>query len=258
MLILVLHGSNQTGPKVRAFSGYTLDRLAVGHRAAVVYPDAYKGSWNDARSTMKSRARAEGVDDVHFITAVIDDLQAGYAKLPVFAVGYSNGGHMVIRLVHEVPDRLTGAVLIGATQPTPDVLSVVDRHQPMAVMLIHGTRDPIAPYAGGVTSLWGFRPRGTGLSAPDSARYFADRNSITTAPTTEKLDHRRESANTSVTVQRWRQEGHLGVTLYTVENGGHVIPNPARKPLFIFGRSTRDLDAGQAVSDFVDEQPGGA
>jgi hypothetical protein len=32
------------------------------------------------------------------------------------------------------------------------------------------------PYEGGMASLWGFRPRGLGLSARDSATYYAGRN----------------------------------------------------------------------------------
>jgi polyhydroxybutyrate depolymerase len=59
-LLLVLHGSNQSGAKVRAFSGHSFDQLAARDNAIVVYADAYKGPWNDARSTVTSRARTDG------------------------------------------------------------------------------------------------------------------------------------------------------------------------------------------------------
>ncbi len=165
-LVLVLHGSNQTGAGVRKFSGHTFDELAARRKAIVVYPNAYKGLWNDARRSMQSPARKDNVDDVAFLAELIDHGVRQYGTSHVFAVGYSNGGQMAIRLAHEIPDRLRGLALIGATQPTPDNFSVADRYSPLPVLIIHGTRDPLVPYAGGVASLWGFRPRGSGLSAP--------------------------------------------------------------------------------------------
>lgn len=100
----------------------------------------------------------------------------------------------------------------------------------------------------------GFRPRGEGLSAPDSARYFADRNGITTGPTIEQLPHRPDSGETSVTVTRWRQEGKAGVTLYTVVSGGHAVPNPTKRALFMLGRTARDINAADIVADLIAAQ----
>jgi polyhydroxybutyrate depolymerase len=250
-LVLVLHGAHQTGAKVRAFSGRSFDRLAADASSLVIYPDAYKRLWNDARASGNLPARTEGIDDTAFIAALIDR----YEDLSVYVAGYSNGGQMAIKLVHEIPDRLSGAVIISATQPTPDNLTVNDRHLPVPVVLVSGTRDPVVPYGGGVTSLWGFGPRGTGLSAPDSARYFAERNGIAAVPSTEQLPHRPESGRTSVTRQRWQQNTRPSVTLYTVINGGHVIPNPTKKAPFIFGRTTRDINAADTVADLMTKTP---
>lgn len=119
--------------------------------------------------------------------------------------------------------------LIAATRPTPDNLLVTDAHMPLPVLLIHGTRDPLAPYADGVASLWGFRPRGTGLSAPASAGYFARRNGITAPATTHALPHNPESGRTSATLTRFEQPGKKRVVLHTIEGGGHVIPNPGKE-----------------------------
>lgn len=251
VLVVVLQGSNQTGARVRGFSGQCFDQLAVSRNAIVVYPDAWKGLWNDARLAMQSPARREGINDVAFIVALIDHFTTMHRELAVYVVGYSNGGQMAIRLVHEIPERLNGAVLIGATQPTPDNLVVMDRHQPVPIVEINGTRDPIVPYGGGVVSFWGFRSRGSGLSALDSARYFADRNGISNAPTVEHLPHRPESGRTSVTVNRWRQDGCESVTFYTVTNGGHVIPNPVSRAPLILGRTTRDINAADTVAELI-------
>ena len=249
-LLIVLHGSNQSGEKVRAFSGYGFDEIAATGEAVVVYPDAYKGLWNDARTGALSAARREGVDDIAFIHTLIAHFQQAHTTERVFVAGYSNGGQLAIRLAHELPDRLAGVALIGATQPTPDNLTVADQHGELPVLLMHGTRDPLVPYAGGMASLWGFRPRGTGLSAPESAAYFARRNGITTPSTTETLPHHPDSGNTAVTVTRFVQAGKPPVVLYTIENGGHVIPNSRKNALFILGKTTHDIEAAEAIWAF--------
>jgi polyhydroxybutyrate depolymerase len=251
-LVLVLHGSNQSGAKLRRFTGHAFDELADTHGAVVVYPDAYRGLWNDARATMKSPARSAGIDDVAFLTALISRLEEQYAARSVVAAGYSNGGQMVIRLIHEVPDRLAAAALIGATQPTADNFTVhADIHRALPVLIIHGTKDPLVPYSGGMASLWGLRPRGTGLSAPQTADYYADRNGITAPPTHRTIPHAPDSGPTSVTASDYRQDGHAPVVLYTVTNGGHTVPNPTRKALPILGRTTRDINAADVLWQFA-------
>ena len=193
------------------------------------------------------------MDDVAFLTALADHVQrqVGLRRRLVVA-GYSNGGQMAIRLLHEVPELLTAVALIGATQPTADNLLVDDRHASVPVLMIHGTRDPVAPYTGGVTSLFGWRPRGTGLSAPASATYYAARNAITASPSEPvDLPSRGDSTGTSVTLQRHQQAGRSPVELYTVYGGGHVVPNQRKRALRLLGRTTRDIDTGELVWTFV-------
>lgn len=251
-LVLVLHGSNQTAAKLRAATGGAFDALSAGGDAVVTYLDGYRGTWNDARASIDFPARREGVDDVAFVEAVVDAVGAARGTDPnrVYAIGFSNGGQMVIRLLHQVPDRLAGAALIAATQPVRANFLFADAAAvPRPVLLIHGTKDPVAPYEGGMTSLFGFRPRGLGLSAQRTARYYAERNGIDTAPTTSDLPHRTESRRTSVTRTDYRGPGREPVTLFTVTGGGHVIPGPKAFPR-LMGRTTRDLDTATAVSDF--------
>lgn len=80
----------------------------------MVYLDGYRGNWNDARKESFFPARTANVDDVAFTRAVIEKLGA---RKVFFAVGYSNGGQMVMRLIHEAPGLLGGAMIIAATLP---------------------------------------------------------------------------------------------------------------------------------------------
>ena len=48
----------------------------------------------------------------------------------------------------------------------------------------------LVPYLGGPAGLWGFRPHGDGMSAPDTAAYYARHNGITTEPTVTRTEGR--------------------------------------------------------------------
>ncbi|WNV86349.1 PHB depolymerase family esterase [Umezawaea sp. Da 62-37] len=251
-IVLLFHGSNQTAEVVRAFAGGTLDRFAEHGGAVVTYLDGYRRNWNDARVASDFPARRDGIDDVAFTGAVVDHLAERFAADPsrVHAVGFSAGGAMVIRLVHEIPSKLAGAGLIAATQPEPgNFMAFGGPAEPVPVVLFHGTKDPLVPYDGGMASLWGFRPRGLGLSARGTAEYFAARNGITAAPESHDLGRGADDTRTAVERTDYRQDGKSPVTLYTVHGGGHVIPNP-RKAIRVMGRSTRNLVAADALGGF--------
>lgn len=124
------------------------------------------------------------------------------------------------------------------------------------MLLVHGTRDPVVPYDGGVASLFGWRPRGTHLSAAASADYYATRNGLpidSAAPI--ELPHTLRSKGTSISGQRYQQAGRPPVELYTVHGGGHVVPNLRKRALPLLGRTTRDIDTGQLLWSFVAPLP---
>src|SRR4051794_39891087 len=101
-LLLVFHGSRQDARAFRAFTGNAFDRMG---RTAVAYLDGFRGNWNDARKADRFPARVQGIDDVAFAEAVVKRVADGRET---YAAGYSNGGGMVIRLLHERPDLLSG------------------------------------------------------------------------------------------------------------------------------------------------------
>ena len=254
-LVLALHGSGQSAARVRSATGGALDALAAAG-AAVAYLDAWRGGWNDDRTATDVPARRAGVDDVAYVAAVIEAAAATASIDParVSALGFSAGGQMVLSLLHRAPGLLASAVVVAATQPVPENFRLTTSAEPVAsprpVVLVHGTADPIAPYGGGVVSLWGLRPRGAGLSAPATARYLAARNGVDAEATTVAVPHRGERDGTSVTTTRFSSPGHAGVVLHTVHGGGHTVPGPKRFPR-LMGRTTRDVTAAGIVADLV-------
>lgn len=254
-LLLVFHGSKQTGEKFRAFTGYSFDAPAATGNTVVAYLDGYKNQWNDARKASNFPARTENINDVAFAKAMIDLLSGSHRidRSRVYAAGYSNGGAMVIRLIHEIPGSLAGAAILAATQPAPEnFLGTGAPAAPLPVLLMHGTRDHIVPYAGGLMSWWVrlvFRVGGRALSAERTAAYFAARNKITVPAITTTLPHDKKSGKTSVTRTDFRQDGKPPVVLYSVHGGGHTIPGPAKAP-FVLGATSHDVNTADVLGEF--------
>lgn len=241
-VLIVLHGSSQTGQAVRSYSGNSFDLLALHGRTVVVYPEGVKKLWNHSSSAPNS------ADDVAFIAVLADLFRTRHGPVPVIIAGFSNGGQLLIRLIHEIPAKFDGAAIIGATLPRGG-LGFADQGLPLPVMLVHGTHDLVVPY-GGEGWFGRFMGRKRGPSAPETAQYFASRNNITSAPSFTVLPHRHESGRTSVTATSFEQEGRAPVRLYTVAGGGHVVPNRRRKAIFLAGRTTQDISTAEALAEF--------
>jgi polyhydroxybutyrate depolymerase len=250
-LLIVLHGSNQNGEGVRAFSANGFDRFAESGAAVVAYPDGVARHWNDARASIDFTTRKLGVDDVEFLAVLMERMARidGIDRTRVYLAGFSNGAAMTIRMILQRPELLAGAAIIAATLPAPaNLLPISAPPRSLPVVLFHGTSDPLVPYEGGMASLWGLKPRGVGLSAPSTAAFFAERNGITAQPTRELLPAVTESEPT-VELTAYRESGHPEVRLYTVHGGGHVIPGPHRAPV-VMGHSTRELVAAEVIGEF--------
>jgi polyhydroxybutyrate depolymerase len=233
-LLVALHGTSQQGATLRRFSGRTFDALAHRIGADLVYPDGIGRAWNDARRTRTSRAQREGVDDVGFVRAIVERFDR-----PAIAVGYSNGGQLVHRLLHESHGLLVGAASIAAGLSVDEDFTLVgvapDR---VPVLVMHGTGDPVVPYAGGVTRMLG-RTRGTVRSAAETAEHYAPAGppTITTTGGIERAD--------------WTAAGGKDVRLVTQRDVGHVVPNRITSPARLFvGPSHHDLDAGEELAAF--------
>lgn len=262
-LVLVFHGSRQTGAVHRRFTGGALDAPAESGAAVVAYLDGFRHNWNDARKESSFPARVENIDDVAFTRRVISDLVASHDVDPrrVHAVGYSNGGQMVLRLLHEAPELLAGAVVIAATMPVPESFLAPapgTEPVPVPVLVIHGTKDPIVPYEGGRFPAWArraFRVDGMGRSAPETAEYLARRNGMTGEPVVTRLvTEGRRRAGTWVEQTDYREEGRRPVRLLTVHGGGHTVPGPRRAP-FLLGRTEQGISAASQLTQFLGIAP---
>lgn len=250
-LVIVLHGSGQTAAAMQKRTAFAFERLASQRRFTLVYPNAFGKHWNDARKAASHPARAQGVDDKAFITALIDSLAAerGIDSARVFVFGYSGGGHMAFRLAQEMPGRIAAIAVVAANIPAPGNSIAVPLGQPVPAMIVNGTDDPINPYDGGRVTLFGFGDRGEVQSTRASADYFARLNGAHLAQTVE-LAPGQPADRTRVVRQTWTAGRQSRVVLYSVRGGGHVIPHPHGRSARLLGRKTTALDAPKAACEF--------
>jgi polyhydroxybutyrate depolymerase len=251
-LIIAMHGTGMDAVRMRQWTGYELDSLADQHGFMVIYPDGYKGNWNDCRTNSPFEAKKENIDDVGFVQSLINKYEQEQHIDPakVFVFGFSNGGQMAMRLAMERP-RLIGAICaISANLPTPETCSCVSEGLTSKIMLVTGTEDSINPYTGGAVSLFGLKKVGTAISAKATAEHFVQRNGIIAEPEILSLPRQKASDPTSVQRERWRLSGKAVVELYTINGGGHVIPQPKFRFPRLMGKTTGNFNAPLEAAKF--------
>lgn len=224
-LLIAFHPSGSGAARMRLMSSAVLERLARERGFAIAYPDGFEGHFNDCRRMASFSARKQNIDDVGFTRAMIADAaeRIGSDANRVYALGYSNGGHMAMRLSLETPELIGGAIVIAANFPTDDNIdcSIADaeRSRKPSMVFINGTADPINPYEGGDVTLFGTTDRGNVRSAAEGAQWYAKRYGLVEQGSLPDLEIKGLTAH-------WRDwgKGQPSVRLITIEEGGHTIP----------------------------------
>jgi polyhydroxybutyrate depolymerase len=234
-LLLLLHPLGVTGAQFADLIGVRALPREKGFLLA--YPDGKvsrggKTFWKATESCCDFHS--EGDDDVAYLAAVIDDVKAKHAVDParVYVVGYSNGGFMAQRLACDLPGIAAIVDLSGAAVSDP---ATCQPKNPVAVLEIHGDKDKIVPYEGG---LLGVEPKTAPVpSARAGALAWAARNGCHEPidRTAGPFDFAADVEGSETTVERWAGcRGRADVELWTVRGAGHVFRRtPAFAPAVI-------------------------
>ncbi len=229
-LALNFHGLTSNPTQQREFS--QMDVTADSRGFVVAYPEGLDVSWNAGACC--GRSAENGVDDVGFARAVINDIaeRGCIDRSRVYATGMSNGGFLSHRLACEASD------LIAAIGPVAGVLgidsSACTPDRPVPVVHFHGTTDTLVPYDGRVN---GFE------SVADTIAGWVERNGCTEAP---EVVLRTGSVTCETT---GGCDGDASVTLCTIAGGGHCWPGNLSCP---FGESTDDIGANEVMLDLFE------
>lgn len=132
-LIVMIHGG--LGSAAQAERSYGWNAAADSAGFVVAYPDGIQRTWN-AGDCCGGAART-GVDDVAFVTALVDRLQHEYGISPerTFATGMSNGAMMTYRLACET-DLFAAIAPVAGT-----IVTDCPAPAPASVLHIHGLDD---------------------------------------------------------------------------------------------------------------------
>lgn len=244
MLVLALHGRGSSPEDLRAMTG--LDQAADG--LAVVFPGAVDGGWGD--DTFTTPARPRGDEDVAFLDALVDELRTDprIADSPVGIAGFSNGASMALRYAAERPDDVRAVVAVAGQLPRDPAIRP---REPVPLLLVYGTADPIRSHDAGVLSHADRQPGGPTptLSTSETVNAFV---SVMTSVTHEGPSETDPDPTdgTRLRTERWLGADESIVVLHTVVDGGHTWPS-ARSPVRRdFGPTSQDLDATAAAMTF--------
>jgi polyhydroxybutyrate depolymerase len=253
-LVIVLHGGGGNAQTAEEKTGF--DRVAAREHFVVVYPDGTarpgRGPLAAARSRLLTwnaghccaAAMADRVDDVAFISTLIDTLTASgrVDRSRVYVTGMSNGAMMTERLGRELSTKIAAiAPVAGAVfgdEPPPLA--------PMPALIIVGADDQTIPPQGGALQLrpgLGNRSAADRDVAPaiDQAQYWAKYNGC---------DRPARTATAAWTKTEWTTcRSGAPVVFYDVNHNGHAWPG-GRAGRRGADEPTQAFDATEAIWTF--------
>lgn len=216
-LLIVLHGSGASGDDMREMT--KLDSIGEAMRWVVAFPNGERGAgglfpsdWD--AGTCCGAAGREHIDDVGFIQATIDTIQANLPidKRRIYVAGFSDGARMAHTLACALAGRITAIAAVSGSMK--DDACVPSRTMP--VIAIHGDADDIVPYDEDSETLPPKPVSGVSASLPPSMQFWAATNSCTAGTTTQYSPHVKLTSVTKCTSGE--------IAYYLVAGGSHTWP----------------------------------
>lgn len=251
-LIIALHGGGGTARGMVALTKGRFNELADEHGFLVAYPQGLEKSWNDDREDPISYAHQNDIDDVGFLSALIERVVREYRAdvERVFATGMSNGGFMSLRISREMTDRVRAVAPVCATIP----VGATDAYlaaPAMSILPVNGTADPLVPYNGGYVQVLG-RKRGAITSTDATVEVFRERSGSSADAIYTELPDADPGDGTRVAKYEYVNPATGDkVVLLKIQGGGHAWPGgwPYLNERLI-GRTSMDINACDVIWDF--------
>lgn len=159
-IVLALHAVRDSA---KLFAYYSSLHNTVDEHTVVVYPEATWSWWRDQGWNAKiccGPAMRKEIDDIGFLAALIEFLQNTFHStqpLPVYLVGYSNGGMLAQYFATKYPELCAGVFCFAASCGNCHG-TLVPATLPFPVALAHGTEDEHIPFFGGSSEFNDYGP----------------------------------------------------------------------------------------------------
>jgi polyhydroxybutyrate depolymerase len=227
-LVLAFHGGGAQGASMEGLAHF--NELADREGFLVAYPDGLYREWNDGRDRPFLRRLRGEIDDVAFVNALLDTIDRQYSldAARIFATGISNGGIFSHYLGAKLSTRIAAIAPVAGGIGEPFVEQGFQPEQPVSVLMINGTADPLVPYYGGGVV------QGVDGNIVDTDRAVQMWVQTDGAQSTAQIGTLPDTDPADGCTVRWStwSGGRNGteVTLYTVEGGGHTWAGRAAVP----------------------------
>ena len=253
-LVLALHGGGSNARQMERSSG--LNGLADQEGFIVAYPESGSRNWYDGREGDFDSAHAERRDDAGFLAAVVAAVGREHPvdRRRIYATGISNGAFMSHYFA------ATHAELVAAIAPV--VGGIADPFhrsfapsEPVSVLVVQGTEDPLVPYGSGDVVLG----RGRVIPTEEALRLWRRANDCSAPPRTSLLPDRDRTDGCRVERTVWAGcRGGSEVVLLKMQGAGHTWPDGSQYlPRRVIGRVCRDFDASYLWEFFQSHPKGG-
>jgi len=218
-LVINMHGLGSTALEQQYYS--EMDYVGDTAGFIIAYPNGVNKLWNVVLTG--------GVDDVGFISALIDTMAANFNidLYRVYATGMSMGGFMSYRLACELENRIAAIASVTGLS----TFSPCEPSQPVPVLQIHGTADPTVSYAGVAATI----------------DFWTDHNICEDEPEVIDLPDTDTTDQSTVTVTHYDLcDAATEVILYTVNGGEHTWPGSN----ILIGITNQDIHASVEIWNF--------
>ena len=218
-LVLAFHGGGQAAAQLQRITG--LDAIADREHFTVAYPEAVERSWADGRN--ETSAEKQGVDDVGFAKAVVEDVARTQPidRSRIFAAGLSNGAVLTHRLGCEAADTFAAiAPVIGAI--ANNTAKACHPRMPVAVVGIQGRADPSVPFEG--DAIGGQAAGAVLYGARATQELWRSLNGCARSVMTTPMPVLVQDGTSVVRRSYTSCRGHGDVVWYEIEGGGHRWP----------------------------------
>ena len=216
-LVIAMHGGGGNAEQFESSSKLTDKAKAAGF--IVVCPEGVRSTgllalrkWN--AGTCCSYASENNIDDVKFISELIDNLSSQYKinRKKIYATGHSNGGMLSYRLACELSHKIAAfapnAATMVVTQPCVP-------SRPVPILHMHSIHDQNVPYTGGV----GIGPSNIYNPPLDSVMKVLQSRNKCNQPAQVIID------NAGYTLLKWTDcLSNVSVHYYLTKDGGHSWP----------------------------------
>lgn len=219
-MVMVLHHLDGTAEQMKLLG---FNRYAAKERFVVVYPEAMHGRWTP--------------EDLDYLKKLADTLLEKYQLTNgIYVVGASSGGMMAQGFAAQYSEMVRAAAAVGSTLPT----GIVIPENPVSMLFINGTNDPLVPFQGGN----GFLPV---IEAP---RFWIQANQCDPTDPMGSREPFPSGDGTIINQEVFKSSNGAEVIFYVIEGGGHSWPGGPILPEAFFGKTCLHMNATDTIWNF--------